>query len=263
MKTVPSYAGAVCRARDLVAELQIQEPAEIVIEMIAPFKGAPVRYAELTGCDGRMVRIGGTALITVRQSITRVGQRRFVIAHELGHVLLHPGVRQIDEVDASQIRNFSDRQAPEELEANYFAAELLMPRKLFEQDAHKIEPSWDAVRALASRYQTTLSSAAIQYVHSTTEPVALVASESGDRKWFVIGEHAREFFLTDALKVHQYSCAHELLAENKTHSRASDVAAGAWFRGFDPNSKEYVTEDSIRAANSPFVLSLIWISEAI
>jgi len=43
----PSFVGAVCRARDLITELQIQDPAEIVIEKIAAYKGAPVRYAPL------------------------------------------------------------------------------------------------------------------------------------------------------------------------------------------------------------------------
>ncbi len=263
MNAPPRYAGAVCRARDLISELQIQDPSEIVIEKIAPFKGAPVRYAELTGCDGRMVRANGTALITVKDSIARIGQRRFIIAHELGHVLLHPGICQIDEVDIRQTRNFSHHQKPEELEANYFAAELLMPRRFFEKDARKVDPSWDEIRELADRYQTTLSSTAIQYVHTTIEPVFLVASEGGERRWFVISDHARDFFLTDTLRVHRYTCAHELLTEGKTRSRACNIAAGAWFQGFDPNSKEYVTEDSMRARGSEFVLSLVWVHEAI
>jgi hypothetical protein len=261
--TAPRYASAVCRARDLITELQIQDPSEIVIEKIAPFKGAPIRYAELVGCDGRMVRTDSAALITVRQSVARIGQRRFIIAHELGHVLLHPSICQMDKVDLAQIRNFNHRQNPQELEANYFAAELLMPKRFFEPDARKLEPSWGSMRELAERYQTTLSSTAIQYVHSTREPVFLVASEAGERKWFVISESAKDFYLTDVLRVHSYTCVHELLAENKNWSRASDVPAGAWFSGFDADSKEFITEDAMRATGSEFVLSLLWIHEAI
>lgn len=263
MSASPRYAGAVCRARDLIAELNIQDPKEIVIEKIAPFKGAPVRYAELTGCDGRMVRENGTALITVNESITRLGQRRFIIAHELGHVLMHPNICQMDEVDVRQTRNFNHRQRPEELEANYFAAELLMPKKFFEKDSYGIIPTWEKISRLAERYQTTLSSTAIQLVHSTKEALCLVASEACELKWFVISDGARDFYVNDDIRMRKYTCAHELMAEGITHSRSDKIPAGCWFRGFDPNSKVYITEDSMRASGSDFILSLIWVHEDI
>ena len=261
MKPPPAYANAVCCARDLIAELQIQDPAEIVVEKIAAFKGAPVRYANLSGCDGRMVRSNGTAIITVRESVDRIGQRRFIIAHELGHVLLHPNIRQIDQVDIRQTQNFNLRQEPEELEANYFAAELLMPRSFFASDTKNTEPSWDSIRTLADKYQTTNSSTAIQYINTTKEAVFLVASEAGERSWFAISESARDFFLTDTTRVHRYTCAYELLTEGKTHSRSEQIPAGAWLNRFDPNGKEYVVEDSMRANGSNFVLSLLWIRD--
>ena len=260
---MPSYAGAVCRARDLIAELQIRDPAEILIEKIAPFKQAPVRYAPLVGCHGRMVRSNGMALITVSEAITRPGQRRMIIAHELGHVILLPDIRQMDEVDVTQTRNFNHRQQPEELEANYFAAELLMPKQFFQPDVRQCEPGWEAVKRLADRYQTTLSSAAIQFVHFSNEPVVLVASEDGERKWFVIGAQAQDFFPREESAIHRYSCANELLQGNSTHMRAQDVPAGMWFRNYAPNGKEYITEDSMRARNSRFILTLLWVHEAI
>ena len=257
------YAGALCRARDLLMELQIREPGEIDIENIAAYKDAPVRYAPLEGCDGRMVRLDDQALITVRDSITRQGQRRFVIAHELGHVLLHPNVRQMDEVDRGQARNFDYYQAAEELEANYFAAELLMPRRFFSLNVKGTEPGWDTVEVLADRYRTTLAATAAQYVHCSDETVFLIASMGGEWKWFVASERTEGFYITETRRLHRYTCAYELLNEDKTHSRAQDVAAGAWFRGFDPNGKECVTEDSMRASNSDFVMTLLWVREAI
>lgn len=263
MTKVPSYVGAVCRARDLITELQIRDPAEIVVEKIAPYKNAPVRYAPLVGCHGRMVRSDGLAIITVNEAITRTGQRRMIIAHELGHVLLHPHIRQMDEVDVTQTRNFNHRQQPEELEANYFAAELLMPKQFFQPDVRPCEPGWDAVKRLADRYQTTLSSAAIQFVHYSSEPMILVASENGERKWFVMGDQAQDFWPRDEREIHRYSCANELLEGSETQSRAQDVPAGMWLRGFRPNGKEYITEDSMRARDSRFVLTLLWIHEAI
>lgn len=263
MTKVPSYVSAACRARDLIAELQIQDPSEIVIEKIAPFKRAPVRYAPLEGCHGRMVRSGDTALITVNEAIVRPGQRRMIIAHELGHVIQHPHIKQMDEVDVTQTRNFNHRQRPEELEANYFAAELLMPKLFFQPDVNRCEPGWAAVRQLANRYQTTLSAAAIQFVHFSKEPVILVASENGIRRWYVIGDQALDFYPREDESVHRYSCANVLLQGTGTQERAQDVPAGMWLRGYAPNGKEYITEDSMRARGSQFILTLLWVHEAI
>jgi len=260
--STPSYVGAISKARDLITKLQIREPSEIIVESIAAYLGAPIRFAYLDSCDGRMVRIGDSALITVSQSIDSVGQQRFVIAHELGHVLLHPHIRQLDEVDASQTRNFNHNQSPEELEANYFAAELLMPKCFMEPDVRGKEPSWDLIRELAKRYRTTLTSTAIQFVHYTKEPVFFVTTVNGDRKWFTPSDAARDFWLTETTRVHFYTCAHELKKEGKRNSRGN-VPAGAWLKGFDLNGKETITEDATTPSNGDFTMSLLWINEEI
>ena len=54
--------------------------------------------------------------------------QRFTFAHEIGHYVIHTNVvsfrdRSLSSPDSSRVR------APEEREADIFAAELLMPRK--------------------------------------------------------------------------------------------------------------------------------------
>jgi Zn-dependent peptidase ImmA (M78 family) len=53
------------------------------------------------------------------------GRKRFTAAHELGHIILHPGENEID-----YRISFSDPNI-KETEANRFAAEILMPYKEF------------------------------------------------------------------------------------------------------------------------------------
>lgn len=78
---------SVLRARAIVQELDIRKPSEIWLEEIAFHYGALVRYEQLQGAEGRLVRLGSRAVIRVRQDIPELGRRRFVIAHELGHWL--------------------------------------------------------------------------------------------------------------------------------------------------------------------------------
>jgi hypothetical protein len=209
-----------------------------------------------------MVRLDGGAMITVRDSIRFPGQKRFVIAHELGHVLLHPFVRQIDEVKLAQTSNWSLNQEPEEIEANLFAAEILMPGRFLIPRIEKMEPGFDLLRELAREFRSTLTATAIQYLRYTKEECVLVASKGGQRKWFWTSERF-SFLLREESRVHGYSCASELLDSKECRVRGDDVPAGSWLRDFSPDGKECVTEDAIFSAEFGETLSLVWIHEAI
>src|SRR5438309_737026 len=82
---------------------------------------------------GLLYREGPRVVIAVKSSdpITR---RRFTIAHEVGHLRLHPGRPMI--VDKFlQLGNRRDARSSlatdrEEIEANTFAAHLLMPEEM-------------------------------------------------------------------------------------------------------------------------------------
>ena len=56
-------------------------------------------------------------------------RKRFTMAHEIGHYLLHPSdALHYDGPDVVYFRS-ANISKPEEVEANYFAAELLMPEE--------------------------------------------------------------------------------------------------------------------------------------
>ena len=262
MKAPARNAIPLVKAREIITKLEIEDPSEIEIELIACNEGAPVLEKPLRGSDGRMVRLDGGAMITVRDSIRSPGQKRFVIAHELGHVLLHPYVRQIDEVKLAQTSNWSLNQEPEEIEANLFAAEILMPGKFLIPRIEKKEPSFDLLHKLAMEFRTTLTATAIQFLRYTKEECVLVASKGGLRKWFWTTERF-SFLLREEPRVHEYTCAAELLNSNDRHARGDDVPAGSWLRDFSPDGNECVTEDAIFSADFGETLSLVWIHDAI
>ena len=250
------------KAREIISRLEIEEPSEIDIELIAFNQGASVMERPLTGADGRMVRSGGAAMITVRESIRFPGQKLFVIAHELGHVLLHPYVRQIDEVKIAQASNWSRNQEPEEVEANLFAAEILMPRNLFMPRIEQKDPSFELLRNLAADFRTTLTATAIQFLRYTKEECVLVCSKNGRRKWFWPTERF-SFRLRDEMEIHDYTCAAELAKFGGGQISGNDVPAGSWFRDFSVDGMECVTEDAIYSNDFNETLSLVWVHDAI
>ena len=79
--------------------------------------------------SGMLLIRGDYAMIGVNQSHHR-NRKRFTIAHELGHYILHRD--QSDMFVDAFLRSGNSAQGidPQEIEANAFAAELLMPKRV-------------------------------------------------------------------------------------------------------------------------------------
>jgi Zn-dependent peptidase ImmA (M78 family) len=125
------------RAERILVTAGLETPS-IDVEKVAQSLGIIIRF-ESTSADvsGALFRRGGRAIIGVNPSHPHKRQR-FTIAHEIGHFILHRDDLHMDEANAypneSQVkdrllRDQVSAQAtdPKEIEANRFAAALLMP----------------------------------------------------------------------------------------------------------------------------------------
>lgn len=96
-------------------------------------------------------------------------RQRFTLAHELGHYLLHnvEGVH-VDHEFSIKLRSGLSSQGSDvdEMEANLFAAELLMPQPWLEEDINNLDPfdvesgpegeeAADVVQHLADKYKVS------------------------------------------------------------------------------------------------------------
>lgn len=95
-------------------------------------------------------------------------RKRFTIAHELGHLLLHSksGVHVDEAVVQMRDARASAGVDEEEMEANRFAAELLMPRSFLEEDLVALGTIFAdderAIASLAKRYKVSTQAMAIR-----------------------------------------------------------------------------------------------------
>lgn len=143
-------------ARLLLDHGQVKPP--IRIENIAKALGVEVRTGDLGDVSGVLVRHGDSAIIGTNS--TQGAQRqRFTIAHELGHFLLHEGItNHVDRTYRVNYRSAESSQATnvEEIEANYFAASILMPKHLLDQrDAEEALDSDSEMSELAKEFQVS------------------------------------------------------------------------------------------------------------
>ncbi|MGH8414713.1 MAG: ImmA/IrrE family metallo-endopeptidase [Gammaproteobacteria bacterium] len=131
------------------------------------------------GVSGMLIRVGNQFGIAYATHIDSTGFRRFSIAHELGHYFL-PG--HVDSVFADgNIHeshagfNSTDRY---EMEADHFAARLLMPNALFSEALRHAGDGLAAVERLSATCETSLTATAIRYAQCSHDPVAIIVSTS-------------------------------------------------------------------------------------
>jgi len=203
----PDKLFAVLRAKEIIKKLHIEEPKHIIIEDIAAVRGVFIKEEPMSGADGRLATLGDHGIITIRENIDIAAKKRFVIAHELGHFELHRG--EIFNIRCTDKDFFSWYKGnPLEIEANYFAAELLMPEDIFKRRVLGKEVSKELIESLAYEFNTSLTATSIRFVTLRPE-YALVCSESSWIKWFVVDYDHFPYYINTSGKVHNESLAYD------------------------------------------------------
>lgn len=144
--------------KKLLKQAQVTKPP-VPVERIAEHLGLDVRYAPFEGdLSGALVRTDGEAYIGVN-SFHHSNRQRFTIAHEIAHFILHKGLRV--HIDKEFWVNWRDEELSkavkwQEIEANKYAAELLMPTDFVIRDINKLKRlDKQAMQILAKRYKVS------------------------------------------------------------------------------------------------------------
>jgi len=128
----------------------------VPVERIAQNLGIEVRFeAAEDNLSGALIRETKGRVVIGVNSDHHPNRQRFTIAHEIGHFILHKGMKlHVDEDFRVNLRDGSVND--EEIDANAFAAELLMPTEFIERDVQKlVRVDQQALERLARRYQVS------------------------------------------------------------------------------------------------------------
>lgn len=166
----PRLAFARGRAKWLLFNGQETGPP-VDVDKLARLAGATVRHVHYKGeLAGSVIRLPGKIVIGVNAD-QPLNRQRFTIAHELGHLLLHEGKQvHLDERLRVNLRNATSSLAvdPDEMEANQFAVELLMPEAFLEKDMLMmvdLDPeSGNVISDLAEKYKVSEQAMTIRLV---------------------------------------------------------------------------------------------------
>lgn len=243
MKETPDKGKALNRAKEIVKELSIEEPAHIDLEAIAFQLGAIIKQESMRGADGRLATLGSRGLITVREDIPEDGRKRFVMAHEIGHYELHREKFSLISCSEEDFYKWNADNQHLEVEANHFASELLMPEDMFKKRVAGRALNSALLEYFLGTFSVSLTAVAIRFVTLRPE-YALICSSSDRIKWFVIDTKWCPIYLNIKGKVHPESIAYEYFQGNSLPKDFCTIDSAAW------------TDRKIRGKLKEFAISL-------
>jgi Zn-dependent peptidase ImmA (M78 family) len=142
-----------------------------------------VSYKSLDSIEGTLVRDGSNSRIwhiIVNSDPKRKTRNRFTLAHELGHFMCH---RRLKDAFSDNGDSLNDYRSPIELEANLFAAWLLMPANLVREEFEPRVWSVETLLGMKDRFLSSMQACARRLVDLTPKPRAFVVSRDGMILW--------------------------------------------------------------------------------
>lgn len=254
-KTLP-----LAEASKLWSLYGFRSPKELILEDLAMAMNIFVVDARLDSAAARLVRSGEFGLIRVSDGLRLSGQRRFAIAHEIGHFVMHKKVSQLLACTDSDMRA-SYRSSAYEIEASIFAGALLMPRELFQARLVQTVPTANVIKDLANEFDTSLTATALRYVETSKDYCVFVVSENNKIRWWrasdSFGNH--NLWLDSKTTLPRHSAAAAFFRDGKTLDEPIEVSVKDWFGAMEDIDSDYVIEQAIPLPEFNQVISLIWL----
>ena len=245
-------------AQALLEELGIDTTPDI--RAVASALGVGIEETDVASFDGALVRVKGTTegLIAVRQTIREEEKKNFTIAHELGHLLL-PGHEDSSVCLRSDVETWDSGLPKQEIEANEFAGELLMPTRLLTGLLSGRTPSFELIDSLARGFSTSLTATAYRLVQVTGYACAVVWSEGGIKKWSRRSDEF-EHWIGLRERLDSRTFAADCFRGQNVPDGQESVPASAWLEGDIPED-ERIIEQTRCMPSYAGALTLLWLPE--
>ena len=237
------------------------DPAELVLEDLALAMGVVVVEGPLDSADARLLRKGKRGLIRIKETIPEPGRKRFAIAHELGHWVMHDKISQIVACTSEDMVSLY-KTSPPEIEASYFASALIMPEVVFSERIQGTAPRVKVIKKLAEEFQTSLTATAIRYVELRNDYCAMVISENGRVRWWRHSDDFKDCFWIDhGSKLGYNTTAASIFRGEPLPHHPEKIDLSEWL----PEAAEkvidsdFIYEESIPMPRYKQVLTLLWL----
>lgn len=214
------------------------------------------------GVSGMLLRHGNDFGIIYATNISSRGFQRFSVSHEIGHYMLpgHPEHVIKDGIHVSRAGFVTNDLY--ELEADHFAAGLLMPEVPFRKEMDRRDAGLDAILAMADVCTTSRTATAIRVAELSDVAVAVIVSTGGVIDYCFLSEAMKSLPKLDWLRKGTPLPAGTVtagLAADSAKVRAGERVADSldvrdWLGG---TTKSEISEESIGLGSYGKVLTVL------
>ncbi|HEY1631874.1 MAG TPA: ImmA/IrrE family metallo-endopeptidase [Rhizomicrobium sp.] len=181
-------------------------------------------------------------------------RQRFSACHEIAHVVL-----DIPADHSSPSWKYS-RRPPGEVACDVFAAELLLPYRLFKPRVDTAEIRFVAISRLAEEFDASLISTGSRFATFSREMCAFVLSEEGEVRYSARSPQLRDAkgWIKAGMSLPDDSYSARLRAGEEA-SGPEDAEATEWFVDWERDGA--LQEDAIHIAQWDQTLTLLWFDD--
>lgn len=256
-------------AQKVLADNGFDEITDIQIDLFAAGLGATYIEEDLSNCDGKIVFGKEKAVIKIDSKIQFPERKRFVAAHEIGHLVMHRNLPVPPDsflnLNLIEGVEFVLKSGIQEIEANEFASELLMPEKLFLEAAWRRKFGPMLVKNLAERFNVSLTAVIFRYFYFDLHPLCLFYIENGVQKYWKKSDALKVWIPdTNGLEPPSNSVASEYIRTNyesiyKLEEKAQPIKKSTWFDiDMFPQEDNDFYEYCIPTKKNKSILSIVW-----
>lgn len=256
-------------AKKLLAEHGLDEITGIEMDLFIAGLDAILLEEALSNCDGKIIFGSSKTIIKVNSNIQFPERKRFVAAHEIGHLVMHKNMQLPDDTfsNFNVIAGMENalKNGKQELEANEFASELLMPEQLFLKEAKGKKFSPLLIKQLAERFKTSLTATIFRYLQfEQLHPLCLVFIENGKVKYWKKSDNLKVWMGDyNRLPPPSDSVAMEYLQKDyefvyKLEEKSQQINKSTWFNLNEYDDDTTFYEYCIPTRRYKTILSVIW-----
>ena len=191
------------------------------------------------------------------------GRIHFTIGHELGHFYLCEHRRFLTNGfwHSSHTGFVSDSRL--EREADWFAASLLMPERLFRRTVGMFTAgtcTLGQLKSMADRMKVSVTAAAIRYCEMDFEASSVILSRDGQTLFHVPSysmKRQQYEYVERGMAVPATSKTYKLLSNTPKDTASGEIDAGVWYE--DKTGPLY--EESTKLGNSGLILTYLTVQE--
>ena len=255
-------------AKLLLSNCGLDEITDLEMDLFVAGLDAMLIEEPLSNCDGKIIFGDKRAIIKIDSKIQFIERKRFVTAHEIGHLIMHRNMQLPDDtffnfnIIAGMEKTL--KNGKQELEANEFASELLMPEKLFRKEAMGKKFSPLLIKQLAERFKVSLTATLFRYLQFDLHPICIVFIENGKVKYWKKSEDLK-VWLGDynRLPPPSDSVAMEYIQKDyafvyKLEEKVQTINKSTWFNLNEDDEDTDFYEYCIPTKRHKTILSIIW-----